>query len=113
MSKPELELTRDAVHIKDAHGDIVMWTRQEWEEDPSVVISIANAIRIAYEDGTECLRTLLKKEDEADAKVIGEILSMGFFLATETPYPVEAYATKIVDARRIRPSADNQKETSS
>lgn len=59
VEKPMIETTGDSVHIHDVHGEIVMWTQAEWEEEPEVVMSIVNAIHIAHTDGPECLRRLL------------------------------------------------------
>ena len=45
-----------SVHIGDEHGEIVMWDSREWAEDPSLVFVIANALRMAYENGPGALR---------------------------------------------------------
>ncbi len=47
-------LAYDAVYIHDPHGnEIVMWIQDEWEEDPSVAMAIANAVAIALTKGVE------------------------------------------------------------
>ena len=40
--------------------DIVYWTHEEWKEDPDVVFSIANAVRIASTHGTRYLKDMLE-----------------------------------------------------
>jgi len=43
----EIEFGEDYVSISDEQGEVVRWVMQEWVEDPTVVLSIANAVRIA------------------------------------------------------------------
>lgn len=50
---------QSGIYLHDRNGEIVMWSPEEWREDPDVVISIANAIRIGYEQGPKALRALL------------------------------------------------------
>jgi hypothetical protein len=43
----DIEFGKDFIAIYDRHGEVVRWVMQEWIEDPSIVLSIANAVRIA------------------------------------------------------------------
>ena len=58
--RTEVVVTEDSVTILHNNEEIVHWVSDEWEEDPSIVPSIANAIKIAYEDVFE-LRRLVGK----------------------------------------------------
>lgn len=58
--RTEVVVTEDSVTILHNDEEIVHWISDEWEEDPSIVPSIANAIKIAYEDVFE-LRRLVGK----------------------------------------------------
>ena len=44
----------------DTHKEVVYWNMGEWEENPNIVISIANALRIYYSNGVERLKEVLK-----------------------------------------------------
>jgi hypothetical protein len=55
-----VELAEDSIHIHDEHGkEVVMWIQDEWIDDPSVVLSIANAICIFYEKGPDAIKELI------------------------------------------------------
>jgi hypothetical protein len=56
-----LEIGEDFVTISDEFGEIVHWVEDEWIEDSSVVISIAVAIRMYYEQGTDAIRSTVGK----------------------------------------------------
>jgi hypothetical protein len=43
--------TAGGIHIRDDHGEIVMWDSQEWIDEPSVVFIIATAIQEALAEG--------------------------------------------------------------
>ena len=58
--KTEVNITEYSVTVLHNQEEIVHWVSDEWEEDPSIVPSIANAIKIAYEDIFE-LRRLVGK----------------------------------------------------
>lgn len=58
--KPEIIITEDSVTISHNNEEIVHWVNDEWEEDPSILPSIANAIHIAHTDIME-LRKLVGK----------------------------------------------------
>lgn len=49
----------DSVYLMDNEDEIVMWTREEWEEDPSLVFSILEAVRIGYVHGPEEVRRII------------------------------------------------------
>jgi hypothetical protein len=58
--RTEVIVTEDSVTVLHNNEEIVHWVSDEWEEDPTIVPSIANAIKIAYEDVFE-LRRLVGK----------------------------------------------------
>lgn len=53
----------DDIDIVLKHGDeeIVMWTSDEWKEDPSLVAVIVNAVRIGYEQGSQAVKEPIEK----------------------------------------------------
>lgn len=57
-----IEFTEDSIHICDDKGEIVMWTQQEWVEDPEVVMSIVNAVRMVCTYGPSFLRKTIENE---------------------------------------------------
>lgn len=58
IMKAKVEFGEDYIRIYDTKGEIVYWDEQEWKEEPEVVYSIANAVRLA-ERGRD-LRKILK-----------------------------------------------------
>jgi hypothetical protein len=48
--KTEVIVTESSVTILHDNEEIVHWVSDEWEEDPSIVPSISNAIKLAYTD---------------------------------------------------------------
>ena len=58
--RTEVIVTEDSVTVLHNQEEIVHWVSDEWEEDPTIVPSIANAIKLAYEDVFE-LRRLVGK----------------------------------------------------
>lgn len=55
-TSPIVEIGADKIAIYTAdEAEIVMWDQAEWEEDPSIVSSIANAIHLAYSEGVVAL----------------------------------------------------------
>ena len=60
--KATIEITNDFVIIYEGDEEIVGWVSDEWDEDPSILPSIANAILIASGDNgiKELKRTLGK-----------------------------------------------------
>ena len=46
----------DCIAIYDVNEEIVYWQQDEWLEDPSVALSIANAIRMYYEEGPMAIK---------------------------------------------------------
>lgn len=57
----QVEITEDSITVLHGKEEIVHWVSDEWEEDPSIVPSIANAIKLAYKD-IFLLRELVDKE---------------------------------------------------
>lgn len=47
--KYKIIFSEDGITIRDKKGTEIYWNQQEWEEDPSVVFSIANAIKLVCE----------------------------------------------------------------
>ncbi len=47
------------IHILFNGAELIMWDSAEWQEDPSLVFVIANAIRLAYEEGADSIRARL------------------------------------------------------
>lgn len=58
----KVDVFSDGIYIYDALGnEIVSWISDEWERDPSIVPSIANAVKLAFDDWDTLMR-LLKKQ---------------------------------------------------
>lgn len=56
----KVEILRDQITLFDDEGEeLVAWSSNEWHEDPTVVLSIANAIRMLYEEGGDSIRMKL------------------------------------------------------
>lgn len=49
----------DSVYLMEGGDELVMWTAAEWSDDPALVFSIINAVRIGYTDGPEAVRHIL------------------------------------------------------
>ena len=64
MSNMVLTIDQESVNIFIDNGEnkepthICYWHIEEWEEDPTVVISIANAIQLFYTNKKELLNRL-------------------------------------------------------
>lgn len=58
---PGVHVLDDGVYIYDEHGEIVMWHRDEWVQDPSVALVVARAIQEYYEHGPYVMRRRLGK----------------------------------------------------
>lgn len=54
----------DSIYLRDGETELVMWTEREWREDPGLPLSIANAIRIGYEQGPGAVRNALRNQRE-------------------------------------------------
>jgi hypothetical protein len=65
---PEVvEITGDGVYIHDLQGEeIVCWVESEWTEDPSIVPTILNAVKIALTKGPEEVRRIIHRGDRDD-----------------------------------------------
>lgn len=57
--KNKVEFGSDYIAICDDEGEIVRWVKDEWVENPDVVFSIANGVKLAVEGKN--LRKLLFK----------------------------------------------------
>ena len=60
MSKIRIQYTDTEIRILDSHGEIVSWTEEEWIEDPQVVFSIVNAVRLGTLHGGDYLRRKIR-----------------------------------------------------
>ncbi len=58
--KTKIEISDDYIAIIHRKEEVVGWHKDEWNEDPSIVVSIANAIHLAHKDIHE-LRNLVGK----------------------------------------------------
>lgn len=47
------------ITLYDGDTEMIVWTSDEWREDPSLVAVIVNAVRIGYEDGPDAIRERL------------------------------------------------------
>lgn len=57
----------DAVVLYDEAGtEIVRWLSDEWVEDPDVVYSIVNAVRVFYKDGPSAVRRIIGRCADVD-----------------------------------------------
>ena len=52
-------LDADSVYLHDDEGEIVMWTQDEWTDDPQLVPVIVNAINIGHAQGPQAVRATL------------------------------------------------------
>jgi len=87
---PGVHVDEEGVYIWDDHGEVVMWHRDEWKEDPEVVFSIIGAIEQYHREGPSFMRKGTGKEisgtkkqtymvDLPDADRPGEFRSEGPF----------------------------------
>jgi len=44
------------ITLRDGKDELIMWTSDEWKEDPSLVAVIVNAVCIGYTDGPNEIR---------------------------------------------------------
>lgn len=58
----KVDIRTDEITISDRIGEVVKWVKDEWEEDPNIVPTIANAVKLTTEG--QDMRTILKKWDE-------------------------------------------------
>lgn len=59
-----ISIGEDHVTISDAQGEIVHWVEDEWMDDPTVTLAIANAINIYHTTGPMILRAMIGKRLE-------------------------------------------------
>jgi hypothetical protein len=46
----------DSVYLRDGQEELVMWTQNEWEQDPTLVLAIVNAVATGYSQGPAAVR---------------------------------------------------------
>ena len=69
LPKLYVEVEEDYIAIMDydqqeyEDQELVRWVNDEWEEDPSIVPAIANAIKAAYEDPWKVIRIARKEHN--------------------------------------------------
>lgn len=61
--KITVSVTEDTVTIFKGDEELVHWVEDEWLEDPSITISIANAIHLAYVNPEYLIEKLNRKEE--------------------------------------------------
>jgi hypothetical protein len=61
MSNLKVEIEKDHISVIHHGEEVVCWNEDEWNEDASIVVSIANAIRMATPDKIMELRKLVGK----------------------------------------------------
>lgn len=49
------------IRLMDGDDEIVMWSSDEWKEEPSLVAVIVNAVRIGYTEGPNAIRERLAR----------------------------------------------------
>ncbi|MFD8727819.1 hypothetical protein [Streptomyces sp. NPDC059611] len=64
-----ITLDADSIYLSDDVGEIVMWTQSEWVGDPSLVLTIANAIAIGYQYGATAVRNCITSTSQ-DASAV-------------------------------------------
>lgn len=56
-----VEIEKDHIALLDENDkELIYWDEMEWQEDNSVFLSIANAIRILWEEGPEKIREMVR-----------------------------------------------------
>lgn len=69
------------IALMDGDVELVMWTSDEWREDPSVVVVIANAIDLGHREGPDAIRERLKRvsttETSAEQAVMHSLSDAG------------------------------------
>jgi|GEM_PF-4715347 len=61
-AKGRIEMTDDELRIYDQNDqEIVIWTQDQWIDDPSLVLSMVNAVHILHTQGPEFLKTILNE----------------------------------------------------
>ncbi len=53
----------DYIRLEDEQGEIVYWDKQEWIDDPDLVITIANAIIYGNALGGAAVRELIERRN--------------------------------------------------
>ena len=53
IRKERIIFGEDFIQVKKGNKEIVYWIKQEWEENPDIVFSIANAISLAKDNKLE------------------------------------------------------------
>ena len=53
-----LEINTDSILITINGKEIVSWHEDEWQEDPTIIVSIANAINLYHTNKNELIKLL-------------------------------------------------------
>lgn len=59
MGKPSVRFTDEFISLMDDNHELVYWGIDEWKEDPEVVFSVVNAVKLLYEEGPEKIKEIL------------------------------------------------------
>jgi len=59
--KDNVYIRDDFISIADDEGEVVRWVRDEWLEEPDIVVTIANAINLASEEDNDGVRKILEE----------------------------------------------------
>ncbi|WP_327391348.1 hypothetical protein OG728_38360 (plasmid) [Streptomyces microflavus] len=64
----------DSIRLLDGLRELVMWSQQEWTEDPNVVFAILNAAMLGFTDGPDAVRARLLEEEDRDINELARAL---------------------------------------
>jgi len=59
--KDNVYIRDDFISIADDEGEVVRWVRDEWLEEPDIVVTIGNAINLASEEDNDGVRKILEE----------------------------------------------------
>jgi len=64
--EPTIEFSDTVIQICDIDGEVATWTINEWTADPSVVFAMVDAMKVAFENGTQVLRRQINGSDNGN-----------------------------------------------
>lgn len=65
MFHANVEIGEDYVTIFDSYGnELLHWIEDEWTEDPSVTLAIAQAIHTYHTKGEDAIKSIISKGKE-------------------------------------------------